>query len=633
MTKTFESRVCERTVGSAFGRILRFFLLLSLAVPQSLVFALATYESPHGKAPSGAIVAAGQTAAIQSISFDQNTLRIALDRTVPYRVFSLSKPPRVVVELTQTVHASKPYEASIGDDVLERIRSAQFKSSPEMVTRVVLDVKQLVPYQASREGHGILLTFKREKEGAGETAVSSPVADVQGEVWEDVEATAIARVGGQGRMKVKDLLSALPKNPITIDFEEAEIRDVLRVLSEMSGVNVIYAADLRGFVTIHLDQVPFNEVFSTILATQGLVAQQIGNNILRIMTPESLTTDRARSVVNYKTFILNYGKASEIQAHLAAVRISPNAKVTVDERNNALVVTDTPEGLSAAERLISELDRKPPQVLIETKVVSIDVNKTLQLGVQWEFANTAQSGSTFRVLGQRTEIAGTENAETGGPGFLGVRGNPATGEPEEFVTQASVAGARGTGVSLPGPQQAGISFGFINNSDILTATLNALESDGQTKTLTNPKVITTNNQAARIQIGSQIPYKTTTITGTGLATETITFLSVGFIIDVTPTINVDNRIRLKVRPEVSEVADARISPPTVDTTVAETEVMIKDGETLVIGGLVSEKMVETATKVPLLGDLPVLGVFFRSTSKDKRRKEILIFVTARVVPD
>jgi type IV pilus assembly protein PilQ len=635
MTKTFESHVCERTVGSAFGRVLRFFLLLSLAVPQSTVFALATYDSSHGKVPSGAIVATGKTAAIQSISFDQNTLRIALDRTVPYRVFSLSKPPRVVVELTQTVHASKPYEASIGDDVLERIRSAQFKSSPEMVTRVVLDVKELVPYQASREGNGILLTFNREEGGTGDTVVAVPVdeGDVHGEVWEDVEATAISRVGGQRRMKVKDLLSALPKNPITIDFEEAEIRDVLRVLSEMSGVNVIYASDLRGFVTIHLDQVPFNEVFNTILATQGLVAQQIGNNILRIMTPESLTTDRARSVVNYKTFILNYGKASEIQAHLAAVRISPNAKVTVDERNNALVVTDTPEGLSAAERLISELDRKPPQVLIETKVVSIDVNKTLQLGVQWEFANTAQSGSTFRVLGQRTEIAGTDVADTGGPGFLGVRPNPATGELEEFVTQASVAGARGTGVSLPGPQQAGISFGFINNSDILTATLNALESDGQTKTLTNPKVITTNNQAARIQIGSQIPYKTTTITGTGLATETITFLSVGFIIDVTPTINVDNRIRLKVRPEVSEVADARISPPTVDTTVAETEVMIKDGETLVIGGLVSEKMVETATKVPLLGDLPVLGVFFRSTSKDKRRKEILIFVTARVVPD
>lgn len=631
MTNSFESRFMSEIAGSVWGRILRGMIVLSVALPQPSVFALAVFDGAHGKSTAAPLVTTGEQANLKSLSYDKSALHIGLDRSVPFRVFSLSRPPRVVVELSRTVHGPKPYEAMVNDGILDRIRSAQFKSAPEMVTRIVLEVKKLVPYRSSREGDGIVLTF--EGPAAMESASASAAEpEVHGEDHADVDATAIERPGGRSGKGVKDLMASLPKNPITIDFEDAEIRDVLRVLAEMSGVNMIYAADLRGFVTIHLDQVPFNEVFNTILATQGLVAQQMGNNILRIMTPESLSTDRARSVVNYKTFVLNYGKASEIVSHLAAVRISPNAKVTVDERNNALVVTDTPEGLSAAERLISELDSKPPQVLIETKIVQIDVNKTLQLGVQWEFANTAQSGSTTRVLGTRIEKAGNTLDPAGGPGFLGVRPNVLTGSPEEFVTQAAISGARGTGVSLPGPQQAGISFGFINNSDILTATLNALETDGQTKTLTNPKVITTNNQSARIQIGSKVPYKTTTVS-TGVATETITFLDVGFIIIVTPTINVDNRIRLKVRPEVSEIADARISPPTIDTTVAETEVMIKDGETLVIGGLVRENMIETASKVPLLGDLPVLGVFFRSTSHDKRRKEILVFVTARVVPD
>lgn len=631
MIKTFETRFFRGLAGSKVGRIVRAFLVASLAFPQTSVFAAAMYEGLHGTSEASVLSKPEGQANLKSISYDKSALRIRLDRSVPYRVFSLSRPPRVVVELSRTVHGPKPYEASVSDGVLDRIRSAQFKSSPEMVTRVVLDVKKMVPYQSAREGDGILLTFG----GTAAQAEASSGSDslVRGESEETVESTAVERTGGRSGKGVKDLMAALPKNAITIDFEDAEIKDVLRVLAEMSGVNIIYAADLRGFVTIHLDQVPFNEVFNTILATQGLVAQQMGNNILRILTPESLSTDRARSVVNYKTFVLNYGKASEIMAHLGAVKISPNAKVTVDERNNALVVTDTPEGLSAAERLISELDSKPPQVLIETKIVQIDVNKTLQLGVQWEFANNAASGATQRILGIRSETVGTEPADSGGPGFAGTRVNPATGEVEETVTQASRPGARGTGVSLPGPQQAGITFGFINNSDILTATLNALETDGQTKTLTNPKVITTNNQPARIQIGSKIPFTSTTISGTGLATESITFVDVGFIINVTPTINVDNRIRLKVKPEVSEVADARVSPPTIDTTVAETEVMIKDGETLVIGGLVSEKMVESASKVPLLGDLPVLGVFFRSTSKDKKRKEILVFVTARVVPD
>jgi type IV pilus assembly protein PilQ len=577
----------------------------------------------------------GEQANLKSISYDQNALHVRLDHSVPYRVFTLSQPARVVVELSHTVHGPRPYEASVKDGVLQRIRSAQFKTSPEMITRIVLDVAKLTPYRVTREDGGIVLRFEGPSSGVETQSAPSegegPI--VRGEDRAEIAATAVERPGGRAGGRVKDLMASLPTNPITIDFDEAEVRDVIRVLAEMSGINMIYAADLRGFVTIHLDRVPFNEVLNTILTTQGLVAQQIGSNILRILTPEALNTDRARSVTGYKTFILNYGKASEIQAHLAAVKISPTAKVSVDERNNALIVTDTPEGLAAAERLIAELDRKPPQVLIETKIIQIDVGKTLQLGVQWEFANTARSGSTGRTVGIRTETVGTENSPSGGPGYKTTRVSPTTGAIEEVVVQASKSAARGTGVTLPGPQAAGITFGFINNSDILTMTLNALEQDGQTKTLTNPKIITTNNQTARIQIGSKVPFKTTTVTGTGVATESITFIDVGFIINVTPTINVDNRIALKVKPEVSEVADATVDPPTIDTTVAETEVMIKDGETLVIGGLVSEKMVETASKVPLLGDLPVLGVFFRSTSNSKRRKEILIFVTARVVPD
>lgn len=607
---------------------LRVFLLISLAIPQSTVFGAAVLDGVHGKALSTPVSQGEALATIKSIAFKENALRILMDREVPYRVFSLTKPPRVVVELSQTVHGPKPYTANVNDGALLKIRSAQFKTGTDTVTRVVLDVKDSVPYQSVREGNGIVLKFN-----GAESVAPKETAAVYGEETARVESTAIERSLGGSRKGVKDLLASLPKNPITIDFEDAEIKDVLRVLSEMSGVNIIYAADLRGFVTIHLDQVPFNEVFNTILAMQGLVAQQMGSNVIRILTPETLSLDRGRSVVNYKTYVLNYGKAAEIAAHLGAVRISPNAKVTVDERNNALVVTDTPEGLAAAERLIAELDSKPPQVLIETKVVQIDVNKTLQLGVQWEYANSATSGSTQRNLGWKNVKEGTEeDPAVGGPGWPTAIYDLSTGEPSAAVIQARKAASRGTGVSLPGPQEAAITFGFINNSDILTMTLNALERDGQTKTLTNPKVITTNNQAARIQIGSQVPYKTSTVSN-GVVTENITFLSVGFLIDVTPTINVDNRIRLKVRPEVSEVADARISPPTIDTTVAETEVMIKDGETLVIGGLVSEKMVETASKVPLLGDLPVLGVFFRSTSNDKRRKEILVFVTARVVPD
>jgi type IV pilus assembly protein PilQ len=485
----------------------------------------------------------------------------------------------------------------------------------------------------------VTIQFETGKEAA--SLPKEPMdATIQGETTETIESTARDRsTDRSGKSTPKDLLANLPKNPITIDFDDADVRDVIRVLSEMSGINMIYAADLRGFVTVHLNQVPFNEVFTTVLSMQGLVSQQIGNNILRILTPDALTVDRNRAVVTYRTFLLNYGKASEIATHLAAVRVNASGRVTVDDRNNALVVTDTPEGLAAAERLISELDRKPAQVLIETKLVQIDLDKSLDLGIQWEYGSNRPLGNgnpnNRRLIGQRfidaSDPLGTNREITSSAGKIGFSGVDSAGA--NSITYPADSANRGTGVSLPGPTAAGISFGFINSSEMLTATLGALETERTAKTLTNPKIITTNNQPANIQIGSRVPFLQTTVSPGGTATQSTVFANVGFIIDVTPTINEDNQIRLKVKPESSSVTGITDSGPTIKTTSADTEVILKDGDTIVIGGLVSDSNIESVKKVPLLGDLPVLGVFFRSLSTSKVRQELLVFITARIVPN
>jgi len=294
-------------------------------------------------------------------------------------------------------------------------------------------------------------------------------------------------------------------------------------------------------------------------------------------------------------------------------------------------VTDTPEGLAAAERLISELDRKPAQVLIETKIVQINLDKTLNLGIQWAYGMEKPSSKNGNpdnryLIGMRKRTDGL-TIPAGDVGFVDTR------SPVDSVVSAFGATQRGTGVDLPGSTNVGITFGFINSTEILTATLSALETESEVKTLTNPKIITTNNQNAKIQIGQKLPFLQTTVSGTGTATQSTVFADVGFIIDVTPTINEDNRIRLKVKPESSELASTSAAGPVINTTTAETEVILRDGDTVVIGGLVSEKMTESASKVPLLGDLPVLGVFFRSTQNTKNRLELLVFITARIVPD
>lgn len=614
------------------GPAVRLVLTAALVVPTPSIFGLAVLDGVHGPT-AGVSVTTGAEANLKSISYEGKTLRIRLDREVPYRVFTLTRPARLVVELPKTVHGPKPYEASVNDDVLKRIRSAQFKAAPDFVTRIVLDLPRMVAYHAARDGNSIVVRFDGESAVLEPSPTNASMGEptIVGQAEAQVVAAAAERGGGSTASRAKDLLATLPKNAITIDFDEADIRDVVRVLAEMSGINMIYANDLRGNVTIHLDRVPFDEVFSTILTTQGLVAQQIGNNILRILTPEALTTDRARSVTTYKTFILSYGKAAEISTHLSAVKISPTARFTIDDRNNAIIVTDTPEGLAAAERLILELDRKPPQVLIETKIVQIDLNKSLDIGIQWEYSNIKFGDNPLgeqKLLGSPRYVEGTAPPD----GVLGFRSQNSTGG--DIVAFPGAPGnQRGTGVNLPGPRSTGISFGFLNSDEMLTATLSALETNRQGKTLTNPKIVTTNNQPAKIQIGQKVPFLQTTVSGTGTATQSTVFADVGFIIDVTPTISIDNRIRLKVKPESSEVVGTSDAGPTINTTTAETEVLLQDGETIVIGGLVSERMIESANKVPILGDLPVLGVFFRNSSNTKTRQELLVFITARIVPD
>jgi type II secretory pathway component GspD/PulD (secretin) len=188
-------------------------------------------------------------------------------------------------------------------------------------------------------------------------------------------------------------------------------------------------------------------------------------------------------------------------------------------------------------------------------------------------------------------------------------------------------------VTLPGLQESAITFGLINNTDLLTVTLNALAEKGQTKILAEPRIVTLNNRQARIQVGSRLPFSTVTIAPGGVTTQAITFVDVGIILTVTPVINQEGRIRLTLKPEASFPGAPSSAGPPIQTRNAETEVLLRDGETLAVGGLIDETIVDNARKVPLLGDIPVLGVFFRSTSKNKRRSELIVFVTPRIVKE
>ncbi|MGD0511567.1 MAG: hypothetical protein ABSA33_07070, partial [Candidatus Micrarchaeaceae archaeon] len=293
-----------------------------------------------------------------------------------------------------------------------------------------------------------------------------------------------------------------------------------------------------------------------------------------------------------------------------------------DLRTNSLIVTDTPEGFLSLGAVISELDKKPQQVIIEAKIVEVDLNKSSDIGIQWQAASTVKNDSNVQIYNGGSQAQSVSTA-------LG----PNAVQNANVVSPLNTS-AGGTGVSFPATAVSGeiasIAFGLVTNQGQLTGLLSALAQKGLSKLLSSPKVTTINNQEAKIMVGQKIPYTTTTVSVSG-STQQTNFLDVGIKLTVTPTINSDQRITLNVHPEVSLYVRADPAGPVIGAREAMTTVIVNNGDTVVIGGLITDQDIKSATQVPLLGDLPVIGQLFRENSTSKARTELLVFITPQIL--
>ncbi len=430
-----------------------------------------------------------------------------------------------------------------------------------------------------------------------------------------------------------DIMSRLPRDRVTLDFDNTDIRDVLRLLAAKAKVNIVFGADVSGSLTLHLTNVPFNEAFRTALSMMKLTTDQVGGHILRVITPAELKNQRTTSTATTKVYVLNYAKAGEVKATIDAVRTAEGrgGSSTADVKTNTLIVTDSLEGQIATENLIFQMDQRPRQVLIETKIVEINANAGLNYGVQWDYQGVQQG----RIGGQQgTSLIGT----TISPRKATSPTLPALDQ-NANITEGLGASGRGTGVALAADRVFGaLTLGRITNNFILNATLTAAASEGKAKILSEPKIATLNNQAANINVTTQIPYVTSNVASTGVQTQTVSYVTTGIQLTVTPSINADGRITLQVNPNVSQpsataAGSTQTGAPAVDARTANTTVLVRDGETIVIGGLITDTMQDTIAKIPLLGDIPVLGWLFKKKTKTRVRAELLIFVTTRILPD
>ena len=466
-------------------------------------------------------------------------------------------------------------------------------------------------------------------------AEAEDLSKVKGDIPRDLGEDAHSEHLIGGRI-YRDIMSRLPKDMVSLDYDNTDVRDVIKLLAAKAKVNIIYGPDVSGMLTLHLTNVPFNEAFRTVLSMMQLSTDQVGDNVMRVITPAALTTQRTAATAVTKVIPLNYAKAAMVKATIDQVRQAEgrSGASSVDAPTNSLIVTESLEGMLATENLIAQLDQRPRQVLIEAKLVEVNLNNELDYGIQWD-AFGAQRGA---VAGQQgTTLVGSAAGLVGPTYGIPLDGNPI----QTSVTPGGGVGSsgRGTGVGLPADKIFGaFTLGRVTNNYILNATITAAASEGKAKVLSDPKIATLNNQPANINVTTQIPYVTSNVSSTGVQTQTVSFVTTGIQLTVTPSINADGRILLAINPNVSQPsvtasANTQTGAPATDSRSASTSLLVRDGETVVIGGLISDNLQDSVAKIPILGDIPILGWLFKKKTKKRVRNELLIFVTSHIMPD
>jgi len=441
----------------------------------------------------------------------------------------------------------------------------------------------------------------------------------------------------------------------TLELKDMDILDILKLISKKSGLNIAAGKNVKGKIAIFLKNVNVWDALRIILETNDLAYEQeegivkvmtakeyemiygrkftdktavkivplkfasagnlvplltqIKSSIGKVIADEKSNTiviiDAPQNIINMENliahidvstvtqvFVLKYAKAEDIQKSITGV-LTPNVgRIDMDSRTNKIIVTDTAANMDKISKTIAAFDEKTSEVTIEAKILQIDLSDQFQMGVDWDkifhYNNIALAGNF------------------------------------------DVDAASGTTLTVGSADFSKYSY---------YALIEALDTVGKTNTLSTPRITVLNNQEAKILVGTKEVYvstSTTNTTGISTTAEEVTFVDVGVTLSVTPTINADGFVTMKIKPEVSSTGTPYTTAsgnkiPVVSTSVAETNVMVKDGTTIIIGGLIKDKITDTVKKLPFFGDIPLLGLAFRSKDKTTTKTELAIFLTPHII--
>lgn len=412
---------------------------------------------------------------------------------------------------------------------------------------------------------------------------------------------------------------------VSFEFKDIDIHNLLRIIAEISKKNIVVADDVSGKVTIRLRNVPWDQALELILRSKGLGQEDLGN-IIRVAPLQKLEeearlrAERKKSLKAQEDLVVqlvpvNYATAGNMKERVKEI-LSDRGNVTVDDRTNTLIVRDVGSNMGKVRSLVASLDAQTPQVLIESRIVEANTRLQREVGIQWGGA-----GQMSNATGNPTGLAFPNSVRVGGAS--GNQGNLGVAENPNWAVNLPVGIGLGSGGGL------GFVFGSAGGALQLNLRLSALENQGVVKTISAPKVTTLDNATARISQGVSIPFSQVSAAGVNT-----TFVEARLSLEVTPHITSDGSVLMNIRAENNQPDPANTGAngqPAIQRKEANTQVLVKDSDTTVIGGIYVRSGSSSTSGVPLLMKIPILGFFFKNYRELETRQELLIFITPRIL--
>jgi type IV pilus assembly protein PilQ len=424
---------------------------------------------------------------------------------------------------------------------------------------------------------------------------------------------------------------------LSLNFQNIEVRAVLQLLADFTGMNLVTSDTVKGNLTLRLKNVPWDQALDIILKSKGLDIRQSGN--VMMVAPAAEIAAREKQELDAKKQLeeleplyteimeIKFAKANDLATLLSSRLkgsqssgsgqrnnsgfLSPRGNINIDQRTNSLIISDTAESLGQIREVIEQLDKPVRQVLIESRIVIANNDFNKELGVR--FGTSAQSNT----LG-----AGT----SGSLGGLSLNPN----NNDQVRANSAVGGDLNVNMPVANPSGSiGLALAKLPLGMILELELSAMQAEGKGEVISSPRVITSNQQQATIEQGTEIPYQEATSSG---ATN-VSFKEAVLKLDVTPQITPDDRIVMDLEVSKDEVGEVFLGVPSIDTRSVTTQVLVDNGETVVLGGIYEQSTSDNVERVPFFGDLPYVGFLFKNTFNEDRKRELLVFVTPKIVKE